>query len=383
MRIGILTYHWVYNFGANLQTLATINYIKAHGYIPIVIDYRPLRTEVWYKNEVPESEVEAFRQFSEKFYNLTDRCENIDEVKAQIKKHEIEAVIIGSDSLFNLLKPRFQWQTLEIIHPSPDHVFPNPFWGNIGCKHSGLSISSQNSNYNKFKKQRREIGQSLLGFEYLSVRDNWTQELVSYYTNGELIPNVCPDPVFSFNTYGRDLIIPKDELMAKFNIGKDYILYNDGNGILSNSWIDSFKSFVKGSGKELIRLPHTLSKNLGAVKWPLDPIEWYSLLVHSNGYVGILMHPIVVCLHNCVPFYSIDHYGLSDQPLKSSKIYHIIAKAGFLGNYCSLVANMHIPSSHQVWDALNQFNKTQCKVFAERQESDCLNNFANALNSLI
>lgn len=28
MKIGILTYHWVANFGANLQTLSTVCYLK-------------------------------------------------------------------------------------------------------------------------------------------------------------------------------------------------------------------------------------------------------------------------------------------------------------------------------------------------------------------
>ena len=41
MKIGILTYHSVYNFGANLQVLSTVGYLKNNGFEPIVINWIP------------------------------------------------------------------------------------------------------------------------------------------------------------------------------------------------------------------------------------------------------------------------------------------------------------------------------------------------------
>ena len=35
MRIGLLTYHWVANYGANLQALSTYCYLDNNGYNPI------------------------------------------------------------------------------------------------------------------------------------------------------------------------------------------------------------------------------------------------------------------------------------------------------------------------------------------------------------
>lgn len=383
MRIGILTYHWVFNFGANLQTLATINFLRSQGHIPIVINYRPQKTENWYNSIVNPVEIDAFNKYSSRFYYLTDRCEGIEEVKKQIEKFGIESVIIGSDSLFNLIKPYFQWRRPKIIKPGPDHVFPNPFWGNLGCKYAGLSISSQNCNYKKFKRERQEIGEALMAFEYLSVRDNWTQEMVSYLTFGERIPKVTPDPVFSFNKYGKDLILPKSYIMERFNLKGNYILYNPGDKIFSRNWIDSFKTIVNREGLDLVRLPHTLSGEVEHIKWPVDPIEWYSLIVHSVGYMGILMHPIIVCLHNSTPFFSIDHYGLSKDPLKSSKIYHIIEQAGFLDNYYNLILGGKFPKPETVWKALISFDKKKCTEFAKKQEIDCIRNYYTALNAIL
>jgi hypothetical protein len=48
MNIGILTYHFVSNFGANLQTLSTFMYLKKHHYNPIIIDWVPYDLEKYY-----------------------------------------------------------------------------------------------------------------------------------------------------------------------------------------------------------------------------------------------------------------------------------------------------------------------------------------------
>jgi len=41
MKIGLITHHWVPNFGANLQALASYLYLKSLGHEVIVIDYKP------------------------------------------------------------------------------------------------------------------------------------------------------------------------------------------------------------------------------------------------------------------------------------------------------------------------------------------------------
>ena len=41
MRIGLLTYHWVANYGANLQALSTYCYLDNNVYNPIIINWVP------------------------------------------------------------------------------------------------------------------------------------------------------------------------------------------------------------------------------------------------------------------------------------------------------------------------------------------------------
>lgn len=35
---------------------------------------------------------------------------------------------------------------------------------------------------------------------------------------------------------------------------------------------------------------------------PISPIDWYYIIKYSQGYVGVLMHPIIVAIHNNIPF---------------------------------------------------------------------------------
>lgn len=383
MNIGILTYHWVYNFGANLQTLSTIIFIKSKGLTPIVIDYRPIETENWYKSIVPQDEINAFIKFGNKFYQTTNRCLSVADVNVAIKENRIKGTIIGSDALFNLVKPYWSFRKFKRINPTPDHRYPNPFWGGLICPYSGLSISSQNCKFTNFEKDKKSISKNLKSFRLLTVRDNWTQKLVSYFTNNEIIPDITPDPVFAFNEHGNNLIIPKADIISKYQLSENYILYNPGDGVISESWINEFSNIAHHNNLEIVQLPHTLSPNLGKIEWPLDPIEWYSLIVHSKGYVGILMHPIVVCLHNNIPFFSFDQYGLVDRPLESSKTYHILSKANFTENYYNTRFGQVIPTPEYVFNCIVNFNTEKCNAFSQSQKLSALKNMNNILTSIL
>ena len=384
--IGILTYHWVDNFGANLQTLSTINYIKSTGNIPIVIDYCPSDAQDWYRKRVETKEIEAFKSFGNDYYSKTKRCQNVSDVQKAIVENGIEAVIIGSDSLFNLIKPFFLWKRLRMIRPTSDHVYPNPFFGGFNCKYAGLSISSQNCDYMKFVDMKEAIGESFKNFQLMTVRDDWTQEMVSYFTDGSIVPKVTPDPVFSFNQYSKDLVIDKEQLLKKFGISEKYMLFNFGTfkKRLPEGWIEKFEDLCRKDNIELVEMPHTLLKNnCKKITWPLNPLEWYYLIKYSNGYVGELMHPIVVSLHNCVPFFSFDHYGIKNGSLSSSKIYHIVNEAGLIENYYNINLSHECPSPTFIMDKLKYFEKDICASFSENQLNKCIENYNQVLCSIV
>ena len=74
------------------------------------------------------------------------------------------------------------------------------------------------------------------------------------------------------------------------------------------------------------------------------------------------MHPIVVSLHNSVPCFSFDNYGVSHLRLfvnkNSSKIYHIMREFGVEENRVACLSPFYkVPSPDYVYNKLCTFDK--------------------------
>ncbi len=105
---------------------------------------------------------------------------------------------------------------------------------------------------------------------------------------------------------------------------------------------------------------------------PLDPLDWYSIIKYSSAYVGEKMHPIIVSLHNSVPFFSFDHYGILKFKIflnqKASKIYQILEMADLLDYRHSIAKrfNYNAPVPEFVFEKIALFNKGKCILFADQ-----------------
>lgn len=391
MKIGLLTYHWVPNFGAQLQTLSTYNYLKRSGYSPIIINWVPKDTKAYYAGVMPEQ-----RQKHADFINrnclLTEEFSEPNKVLSILNHNEITHVVIGSDSLFNIYKPFRSIRSFKMIYPSLDHQYPNPFWG-VGYEsipHAALSVSSQNAKYTSFEKDRTKIGDALQQFKTITVRDKWTQSLVSYFTNGNVVPDITPDPVFAFNSNVPQKLT-KQEFCKNNNLPEKYILLSFSNGRMRapKSWIESIVRKFNKEGYECVELGKVGGQKLDldcVYSLPIDPMDWYNVIRFSSAYIGVLMHPIVVCLHNSIPFFSIDHYGTG--PLfmtkkTSSKIYDILSKANLLDYHFLQRNHIALPSSEKVFELVMDFPRDKCLRFSEMQQQRCLDNMNFVVSGLI
>lgn len=383
MKIGILTYHWVYNFGANLQVLSTIEYLKNKGYEPIVINWLPQDLELKYTNSVPKEQAMFHQQFVKDYLPITILCRNDADIVEIIKNNEIEGIIIGSDAILKYVPflSRITLSKKKLIFLKPinsDHRFPNPFWGNFLEKFPTMpavimSASSQNMSYRLVKgKTKKLMSDRLLKFQYVSARDTWTQKMISYITNAQLKAPITPDPVFAFNN-NFNRVISKDEILTKFGLLDGYILVSFNSKIISNSWIESFKNLVKAKGKICVGLatPEGLvDLNLDYnINIPLSPLDWYYLIKYADGYVGQRMHPIVIALHNNVPFFSFDNLGMIRFKFKriheSSKIYDILKLADLLEYRFSSIKFISVPDPEFVFNKIILFDREKCKLFSD------------------
>lgn len=326
MKIGILTFYKVINFGANLQALSTYRYLEKHGHTPIMINYQsPEMQNVIVKRLQTDKQAVAHIRFVEKFLpNQTKMCSTPEELNKTLSELDISNVIIGSDAVIQhhpLLSRihRGRRKPIYIEKMVPERMFPNPFWGvgfPEGVKIALMSASSQNSRFDLFSRSlKQKMHNSLSKFSYISVRDSWTQDMLHSITGNSCAKT--PDPVFAFNQNVGDIIPSKEECLQKFNLPENYVLVSLMRQSLSTEVLSELKSLFKMNGLDCVSLPmptghgfqHDFDYN---IQEPLDSLDWYAIIKYASGYIGSNMHPIIVCLHNGVPCYSIDNWGTLD-----------------------------------------------------------------------
>ena len=386
MKIGLLTYHTACNFGANLQALSSFCYWKKQGHDPIFINWEPDEIRNQYKKATPAEQYEEHEKFREQYLKTTRRCVTDDEIAAVIKEEGIEAIVVGSDAVIQThpFLSRVAFPCRRILMVSPRQIntsYPNPFWGSFCDKIDEkipiccMSGSSQNSPYKKSLPKDRKLGAKLLSrFSYVSTRDDWTAKMVEYLSYGKIKPQVTPDPVFAFNS-NVDFVPSEEDIRKRFGLEGPYSLFCFHNSkTVSQNWLLEMKEKMEAKGVKCVAFPfpqgiefkHPFDKEIGL---PLSPLDWYALIKYADSYIGDNMHPIVISLHNAVPCFSFDHYGIVKHRIsvneKSSKIYHILNTFGHLQNRVSIKGRYTEPSVDYVLDKIEHFDKALVKSKAD------------------
>lgn len=233
----------------------------------------------------------------------------------------------------------------------------------------------------------------LKGFCYVSVRDLWTQKMFANITGGALIAPVTPDPVFAFNYNVTGLVRSREETLQHFRLSERYLLLSFSNMVtVSQPWIDEFASKAAAKGYNCVMLPFADKMSFGrlpdSINLPLSPLDWYAIIKYSSGYIGHNMHPIIVSIHNNVPFFSFDNYGqrhlnglLSDD--SSSKIRHILSHGGLEKYRISCLPHFfNAPPPDFVLDKILTFDKERELKFAEAYNAKYLEMMLNIEKSI-
>lgn len=354
MKIGVLTFLHVANFGANLQATSTYCYLKNQGHIPVFINYTSYQVLVVnaiakYKRKllhrvVSAQTLEHERFICEQIKKQTRNVHTCSQVFDVIKEEGIEAIIIGSDAvaqhwpLFSTLKlgkHRPFW-----IEPlQQERRFPNPFWG-VGFSNkiptAMMSVSSQNSKYHIFTKTvLKRIAKQIDSMTYISVRDAWTKDMMLAAQPSRAI-EVTPDPVFALNYNLGDLIPSENDIRSRFRLPKHYVLVGLRSQVYSYEELSELNELFKQEDKECVAFnidgvyayKHPFSYE---IPLPLNPLDWFALIKFASAYIGSNMHPIVSSLTNGVPCFSIDNWGVVDfwgnkKSSNSSKVYDILSQ---------------------------------------------------------
>lgn len=383
--VGLLTYHWVSNYGAQLQTLSTIGYLQKHGYNTVVINWVPKRLQELYMNTTCDEQLKVHQDFQSKYGTVSPICRTNEDVCKVIVDYQIDLVIIGSDSVLTY-KPFidrysiYKWG-FKLVKPYEDNEFPSPFWGSFLYKMdvptAMMSVAAQNTNYPHIIFRKKKFHDLLNKIRFISVRDIWTQRTIQYLTNSEINPTITPDPVFAFNqNINNRLIINRESIKAKFNLPDKYVIITYSKNYFGDEWLKTLIDLFHNSGTTVVSLPRALETRYSPcgdinLHLPISPLEWYYIIKYSSGYIGELMHALLVSLHNSVPCFSIDEYGMiknGSVDESSSKIYQILKYYDLSSNTCNVrLKNTPKPSSDFVYNQIIQFDINRCEEKSKRR----------------
>ena len=353
MNIGVLTFYRVANFGANLQAVSTYYYLLNNGHNPLFILYESEETVKRFQrvqaNEVQKQEHIHF--IDTIIPRQSFCCSNAEDINRAIIEYNLDALIIGSDAvlqhhpLCSRIK-KGKRKPFYIQKMVPERLFPNCFWGcglsdNIPI--AMMSVSSQNSEYRFFShKLRQKMAKTLTRMKYISVRDTWTQNMVSSITDNQIIPSVTPDPVFAFNLNAGNLVPDENSLRTKYGLPEKYVLISLLHQDVTVHQMSLLKKEFEKHRMQCVAFPMPLGLCFEhpfdfSIDIPLPILDWYGLIKYASAYIGSNMHPIIVSLHNGTPCYSIDFWGNTDFWGRhindgSSKVEHILNVFSLRGN---------------------------------------------------
>jgi hypothetical protein len=356
------------------------------GHEPVVMHWYPRDLEKLYWRRVPHEQIRCQSRFAKTFFPLSRLCRNEQQLVEEMDRLQLDLLMTGSDSLFKYVplcdrSSSFSWRSLRFVnnYVSSDVLDGNPFFCSYYEKlHRKIpvvafSVSSQNCCYYKMTTAEREQMKKYLShYQEITVRDEWTRLMVQDITGHR---DVCltPDPVFSFRQNCNGLIPKSEDVRKQWHIPGHYVLLSFSDDAVPEEYVLSLAALLQERGKTPVYLPEPENKkDYGlehVIRFPVSPLEWYALIAHADAYVGTRMHPILVCLHEGVPFFSFDGNGIADAEdgaflAKSSKVFDVLQRAG-LENYIFLLkSGRELPSAATVLSQVLSFDVSRCLSFS-------------------
>lgn len=376
MKIGILTYHSVSNFGANLQALSTASFLRKRDIDAKIINWMPDSLKEYYIRTVPKIQRDVHAAFAEKYLSMTRLCVDEKTVCEVMREEQFDTVLIGSDAVFSyipiLCRIHPSRRTLiGISNVSEDHKFPNPFWGCFKdefpkLKLCSISASAQYLDIDKCMPfEKKKLRHALDGFDIINVRDSWTKQAVERLTCRDDV-RITPDPVFAFND-NVDVLIREPEIREKYSLPKNYVILSFCRQIFNNDWYEELYRELKRSGFNVVNLamPEGILPIVSdkIIDIPIDPIDWYFLIKYSKAYIGQRMHPMIVAISNYVPVYIFDHYAFKHECQNSSKIYDLLKRAELLDSYCNISAMDGVIAPSRIVETISLYDRLKMENF--------------------
>ena len=286
MKIGILTHHFIANFGAFLQAYALqeilkrefpndevyiINYVHLKHWIINnggwfrFYHKRETLSAWWQKAHLPWT----FHKARKKHMNLTKLCLSADDVN----KLGLDVIVVGSDEVWNFNDPK------------SDAAIK--FGKGLKCGKL-ISYAPSVGNSTASGKMPTYVTEGIKDFKAISVRDSLGQHLVETITG--LKPVKVLDPTFLFNFPDASVELPN----------KDYILF-----YYAEHLPDSVKRQVLEYAKEnglAVYGAGECDKEYTDVTVNLTPFQWVQMFRNARFVITGTFHGVALSIENSKQF---------------------------------------------------------------------------------
>lgn len=363
MKIGILTFHSVANFGANIQSSSTYFKLKSLGHDVCILNYKDSMNEQKHKEMAGEEQYELHQNYFETYINQSPVLRNNDDVAEYVKQWQPDLIICGGDAVL-----------LHEHNATPDRQCGNPFWLTWMKDIPGppaacyLSVSSRGSDFSEIPEElRKDIADIFNQIKCFSTRDNWTTRQVQWITGGKQIPFHCPDPAFAFEL---DVPIPQEYSAAAVSRKQSYILLQANPGNLSKKWVNEFRQLAHQRGLEVYSFPTTFGNckfDLDeTISLPLHPLEWYSWIQNAAGCITRLFHGQICSMSAGIPFINIDtqqRYPWLSQ--SKSRAHDLAVRADCQGRVMPTISARYLMSPRKAMKLLQHSYRPTIMSYAE------------------
>lgn len=382
MKIGILTFHTPYNFGANLQAYASSHFFESLGHNVKIINYL-------IDGIIPEvkegTQKYAHWNFSQNVLKVTRPCFTGKDIYDVVKEEQFNLVIVGSDAVWS----KKNIEHLKVFYA--DWLWGTDLEGKV--KVVAMSPAFMGKDYkNLTPENKKAFKDSLERFVYINTRDEWTRFVVNRDIMGyNFIKKINPDPVFLLDRFVEVKWQHPTEIEAKKYIIVSLPVHPFNNICFirdfRENWMKRFTDLAHNNGLKVIELPLP-SQPSGfkfdyIVPYPIDPLQWYLWLKNSAGFFGYRFHAIVACISSGTPFLSIDSYGNRNaltrilsalgihrydaQLNRSSKIRNLLEGSGLENQRFNTTETSFI-SPELIIDKLLHFDMSLLRNFQKEQE---------------
>ena len=288
MKIGILTFHEIYNPGAYLQAMGTFDLLKSMGHQPVVINYttpahrfsilQMLRRN-WRLAMHPRYLVESngrHRAFQKalRHFNLTDRFSTHEELEGE----SFDAVLIGADIVWDYIRP--------VLGQDPVYFgrhLNTPLKISFAASCGRVPVDNQPPEY---------VVEGLKEFSAISVRDANTQQMVQKYSERDA--EIICDPAFHLDI----------EKHTEFpNEKQPYLLVYMLPGFVRADVVEQVKAYADKHKLKIIAVCYR-QKWADENRISIGPQQWLGYIRNASAVVTNTFHGTIFSVKAGVPFVS-------------------------------------------------------------------------------